>query len=130
LRKLRELSSQNKEPIDLIIKIQTYRLKELLKWREYLNILVEAVKKVFDEKAEVYVFGSAVEDRLTVESDIDVAIVIEKVPEKSAERIKLLNEIWSYMEERGVPWWYPFEIHLVTRRELMMLRGSRFIKIL
>jgi len=124
------LSSQNKEPIDLIIKIQTYRLKELLKWREYLNILVEAVKKVFDEKAEVYVFGSAVEDRLTVESDIDVAIVIEKVPEKSAERIKLLNRIWSYMEERGVPWWYPFEIHLVTRRELMMLRGSRFIKIL
>jgi len=130
LRKLRELSSQNKEPIDLIIKIQTYRLKELLKWREYLNILVEAVKKVFDEKAEVYVFGSAVEDRLTVESDIDVAIVIEKVPEKSVERIKLLDEIWSYMEERGVPWWYPFEIHLVTRRELMMLRGSRFIKIL
>jgi len=130
LRKLRELSSQNKEAIDLIIKIQTYRLKELLKWREYLNILVEAVKKVFDEKAEVYVFGSAVEDRLTVESDIDVAIVIEKVPEKSVERIKLLNEIWSYMEERGVPWWYPFEIHLVTRRELMMLRGSRFIKIL
>jgi len=130
LRKLRELSSQNKEAIDLIIKIQSYRLKELLKWREYLNILVEAVKKVFDEKAEVYVFGSAVEDRLTVESDIDVAIVIEKVPEKSVERIKLLNEIWSYMEERGVPWWYPFEIHLVTRRELMMLRGSRFIKIL
>jgi len=124
------LSSQNKEPIDLIIKIQTYRLKELLKWREYLNILVEAVKKVFDEKAEIYVFGSAVEDRLTVESDIDVAIVIEKVPEKSVERIKLLNKIWSYMEERGVPWWYPFEIHLVTRRELMMLRGSRFIKIL
>ena len=124
------MSSQNKEPIDLIIKIQTYRLKELLKWREYLNILVEAVKKVFDEKAEVYVFGSAVEDRLTVESDIDVAIVIEKVPEKSVERIKLLNKIWSYMEERGVPWWYPFEIHLVTRRELMMLRGSRFIKIL
>jgi len=124
------LSSQNKEAIDLIIKIQTYRLKELLKWREYLNILVEAVKKVFDEKAEIYVFGSAVEDRLTVESDIDVAIVIEKVPEKSADRIKLLNKIWSYMEERGVPWWYPFEIHLVTRRELMMLRGSRFIKIL
>lgn len=124
------MSSQNKEPIDLIIKIQTYRLKELLKWREYLNILVEAVKKVFDEKAEIYVFGSAVEDRLTVESDIDVAIVIEKVPEKSVERIKLLNKIWSYMEERGVPWWYPFEIHLVTRRELMMLRGSRFIKIL
>ena len=124
------MSSQNKEPIDLIIKIQTYRLKELLKWREYLNILVEAVKKVFDEKAEIYVFGSAVENRLTVESDIDVAIVIEKVPEKSVERIKLLNKIWSYMEERGVPWWYPFEIHLVTRRELMMLRGSRFIKIL
>jgi len=124
------LSSQNKEAIDLIIKIQTYRLKELLKWHEYLNILVEAVKKVFNEKAEIYVFGSAVENRLTVESDIDVAIVIEKVPEKSAERIKLLNKIWSYMEERGVPWWYPFEIHLVSRRELMMLRGSRFIKIL
>jgi len=49
--------------------------RELLRWRKYLEILVEAVKEVLGEDAEVYIFGSAAENRLTVDSDIDVAIV-------------------------------------------------------
>lgn len=63
----------------------------MLKWREYLKILVEAVKEVFGENVEVYIFGSAVEGRLTVDSDIDVAIALNEVPRSGLERAKPLE---------------------------------------
>jgi hypothetical protein len=34
------------------------------------------------------------------------------------------------MEARGVPWWYPFEIHIMTKEELSLLREAKFIKML
>jgi predicted nucleotidyltransferase len=112
----------------LIIEIQTRRLRELLRWRSYLPILVEAVKRVLGEDVEVYVFGSAVEGRLTIDSDIDVAVVVEELPGSASRRVGILNRIWSIMEDNGVPWWYPFEIHLVTREELKLLREVKFVK--
>jgi predicted nucleotidyltransferase len=48
---------------DLALEIQVERLEELLRWREYLRILVEAVREVLGD-VNVYVFGSAVEGRL------------------------------------------------------------------
>ncbi|MFZ8824199.1 MAG: nucleotidyltransferase domain-containing protein [Desulfurococcales archaeon] len=112
----------------LIIEIQTRRLRELLRWRSYLPILVEAVKSVLGEDVEVYVFGSAVEGRLTIDSDIDVAVVVEELPGSASRRVGILNRIWSIMEDNGVPWWYPFEIHLMTREELKLLREVKFVK--
>ena len=114
--------------IDKVIELQAWRLRELLKWREYIKILIDAVKEVFGEDVEVYVFGSAVENRLTVDSDIDVAIVLKEIPRSGIERAKLLDRLW--MEARGVPWWYPFEIHLMTKEELSLLREAKFVKVL
>jgi len=125
--KLRVMSS----PInDIAVEIQVWRLKELLKWRKYIEILVEAVREVFDGDVEVYVFGSAVEGRLTIDSDIDVAIVVREVPKSGLERARLLDKLWRIMESRGVPWWYPFEIHLLTKEELTLLRDSKLVKVL
>ena len=112
----------------LIIEIQTRRLRKLLRWRSYLPILVEAVKRVLGEDVEVYVFGSAVEGRLTIDSDIDVAVVVEELPGSASRRVGILNRIWRIMEDNGVPWWYPFEIHLMTREELKLLREVKFVK--
>jgi predicted nucleotidyltransferase len=112
----------------LIIEIQTRRLRELLRWRSYLPILVEAVKSVLGEDVEVYVFGSAVEGRLTIDSDIDVAVVVEELPGSASRRVGILNRIWRITEDNGVPWWYPFEIHLMTREELKLLREVKFVK--
>jgi len=112
----------------LIIEIQTRRLRKLLRWRSYLPILVEAVKSVLGEDVEVYVFGSAVESRLTIDSDIDVAVVVEELPGSASRRVGMLNRIWRIMEDNGVPWWYPFEIHLMTRKELKLLREVKFVK--
>jgi len=115
---------------DIAIEIQTWKLRELLKWRDYLEILVEAVKTVFGEGAEVYVFGSAVEGKLTVDSDVDIAVVLVGPPRASREKSRLLSRLWKVMEEKGVPWWYPFEIHLLTKEELSLLEGAKLVRIL
>lgn len=118
------MSSEN---TDLAVRIQASRLKELLKWREYLRLLVKSARRVFGNNIEVYVFGSAVEGRLTVDSDVDVAIVVEEVPRSGLERARLVDELWRIMESNGVPWWYPFEIHLLTKEELKVLKGVKLI---
>ena len=118
------MSSEN---TDLAVRIQASRLKELLKWREYLRILVRSARRVFGNNIEVYVFGSAVEGRLTVDSDVDVAIVVEEVPKSGLKRARLVDELWRIMESNGVPWWYPFEIHLLTKEELKLLKGVKLI---
>jgi predicted nucleotidyltransferase len=76
---------------DLALEIQVERLRELLRWREYLRILVEAVREVLGD-VDVYVFGSAVEGKLTVDSDIDVAIVLPEVPLSGLERARQLQK--------------------------------------
>jgi predicted nucleotidyltransferase len=115
--------------LDLAIKIQAWRLRELLKWREYLKALVEAAVEVFGEDVEVYVFGSVVEGGLTADSDIDIAIVLRDVPRRGLDRAWLLDSLWKAMESRGVPCWYPFEIHLVTREELALLKDAKLVRV-
>jgi predicted nucleotidyltransferase len=53
---------------------------------------------VFDGDVEVYIFGLVVEDRLTVDSDIDVAVVVREVPRKGIERARLIDSLWKHME--------------------------------
>lgn len=68
-------------------------------------------------------------ETLTVDSDIDVAIVLSEVPGSGLERARLVNRILEVAESRGAPRWYPFEIHLVTRDQLSMLE-ARLVKVL
>jgi len=116
--------------MDKIVELQAWKLKELLKWREYLGVLVEAVKEVFNDRVEVYVFGSAVNGKLTVGSDIDIAIVLGEVPKSGLERARLIDKVWRIMENKGVPWWYPFEIHLLRREDLPLFREAGFTRLL
>ena len=118
------MSSEN---ADLIVGIQAGKLRELLRWRAYLRILVESAREAFGNDVEIYVFGSAVEGRLTVDSDIDIAVVVEEAPRSGLERARLVDELWRVMESKGVPWWYPFEIHVLTEEELGLLRGAKLV---
>jgi len=111
-----------------VLRVQAWRLSELLKWRQYLPILVEAVKSVLGD-AEVYLTGSALEGRLTVDSDIDVIVVVKRAPRSGLERARVLDEIWRIMESRGVPWWYPFEILLLSEDEFRILEKGGIARI-
>ncbi|MGC9091429.1 MAG: nucleotidyltransferase domain-containing protein [Fervidicoccaceae archaeon] len=44
------------------------------------------MRQVLGGDVEVYVFGSAVEGRLTVDSDIDVAVVGRELPRSAGRR--------------------------------------------
>jgi len=115
---------------ELYIKIRAERLRELMNWRDFLPIIVEAVREVLGDKP-LYVFGSAIEGKLTVDSDIDIAIIVEKVPEKAMERVRIIDKIWEVIEKRGVSYWYPIELHLITLEEkkIMERGGAKFVDI-
>lgn len=71
-----------------------YRRYLLLKnWRSIVQRLLRTVCRALGD-AEVYVFGSVVEGRFTVASDIDVLIVSSRVEEseKFAVELQLLIE--------------------------------------
>ncbi|MEM2248452.1 MAG: nucleotidyltransferase domain-containing protein, partial [Candidatus Bathyarchaeia archaeon] len=112
----------------LIMAVQTRRLRMLLEWRNYLPLLAEAVREVLTG-AEIYVFGSALEGNLTVDSDIDVLIIVDSLPGSGLERARLIDKIWRAMEKRGIPPHYPFEIQLITRGELKLLEKQKLLKI-
>lgn len=90
------------------------RFKAVLRWRSHLAGLVEAVTGVLPG-AEVYVFGSALRDELTANSDVDVLVVSERVDGKRREM--LAEAVEEELENPSI-----FEVHLVTRDELAWYR--------
>jgi len=115
---------------DIYFETRIKRLKELLSWRKLLPIVRDSVREVLGNRP-VYVFGSAVRGELTVDSDIDIAIIVDKVPESARERVRIIDEIWRRMEDRGVSFFYPFELHLMSESDKRMLEkgGAKFVRI-
>ncbi len=93
-----------------------HRIEYLRKWKSYVKLLARSVKELLPN-AEIYVFGGAAENRLTVLSDVDVLIVLDKPMDRS-ERSKLKADIIWNATKYGFPWDYPVDIHIVTRSEL------------
>jgi len=44
--------------------------------------------------------------------------VVPRVPESAGERAALVARMLAEAEERGMPWWYPVEVHWATPEEL------------
>ncbi|MEM4970932.1 MAG: nucleotidyltransferase domain-containing protein [Sulfolobales archaeon] len=97
------------------------RLRLLSMWRSIVVRAARAIKRAYPD-AEIYVFGGAAEDRLTIMSDIDLAVVLENPPGDSSE---LLANIWGLLEEEGIPLYYPLEVHILSRRDFERLKGSK-----
>ncbi len=97
-------------------KVMYMRYELLKEWRKYICLLKKAVERILPN-ARIYVFGGAAEERLTALSDIDVLIVYEDTPSTAGERAKIIARIKTLAEELGVPFAYPFEIHLIRPEE-------------
>jgi len=87
-----------------------------MNWRNYVKIVCEAVKGIIPD-AEVYVTGGAVEDRLTVLSDIDVLIVLPYTP-TFEEAVELRAKILEKAEELRLPMYAPIELHIIGKEEV------------
>ena len=97
------------------------RLRMIKEWRSVIDKAVRAVKRLYPG-SEVYLFGGAAEGRLTVLSDIDLAVVFRG---PGAEPEEVLARIWEEMEREGVPPYYPLEVHVLSRKELRRLKGVK-----
>ena len=116
---------------DSYIKFRLEVLRLLLEWRRIAKAIARAARQVLGGRVEIYVFGSAVEGRLTADSDLDIALVVPEVPERATERARIIAAILELAEREGMPWWFPAELHLMTREEMDMLArgGAKFVRI-
>lgn len=85
---------------DLIVHEARRRVEIFKNLSKYLEVIVRAVKEL-DGEARVYLFGSVVEGRNPLSSDIDVLVVTKLKPGE------VLAALWS----KGIK--SPFEIHVV-----------------
>jgi predicted nucleotidyltransferase len=103
-------------------------LKALAQWRELATTVARAVKEVRPD-AEVYVVGGAAESRLTVLSDIDIAVVLPEEPSRE-EAVGIIEEIFQRAEELGLPLYAPVEIHVVGPQGFQKLtRRGKAVKL-
>ena len=104
------------------------RLQLLSEWRQAVNKLVEILRRLYPS-AQVYLFGGAAENRLTVLSDIDILVVFPEESIESEKRVQVLAEVWEELEKIGLAH-YPFDIHVVGYGELERYRRrSRLIRL-
>jgi len=99
------------------------KLQLLRRWRNVVEIVARVVGELYPE-AEVYLFGGAAEDRLTVLSDIDIAIVFKK-PLDLEKQAEIASRIWDKLEEYGVPPYYPLHLVVLSESEFEKLRGAK-----
>jgi len=99
-----------------------YALKRytlLRKWRELAKVVAKACKEVLGRECiNVYVVGGAAEDRLTVLSDIDIAIIVGDPELKNIETIVTIKR---KSEELGIPTEAPIDIKILTKDEFKEL---------
>ncbi|MCX8204916.1 MAG: nucleotidyltransferase domain-containing protein [Candidatus Nezhaarchaeota archaeon] len=89
------------------------RVEMLRSWRSWVDRIAALVKELVPN-VEVYVIGSAVRGDQVAVSDVDVLVVSQFIPERPLERAR----IKALVEERlGLPYYHPFEIHLLKPEE-------------
>jgi len=96
---------------------------------EYLNLIYKAAKEELPD-AKVYLFGSFYRgDYHPCLSDIDVAVVSEKVP-KSPSKISLIKG--RILKKAGMELYSPFQLHVLRPNEWEFYRrfvGNEFKEI-
>ncbi len=80
-------------------------------YKFYCQILRERAEKIMGE-SRIIVFGSVVRGDFTPDSDIDVLIISDNLPESYEERLKIKAKLKSSMARLN-----PFQLHLATQKE-------------
>jgi len=101
------------------------RYEKLKMWRNYALIIARSCREVLREGcSKVYVVGGAARGVLTVLSDIDVVIVVEKEEDKGVD---IWLKIKRRAEELGLPLDIPIDLKIYTVAELRRLRETGIV---
>jgi len=109
------------------IETSVRRARMLGKWRRWVREIARVAKELLPG-AEVYVVGSVARGDYVAGSDVDVLLVSPAVSRRAVER----GRIKALIEERlGLPYYHPFEIHVLTPEEAepYLRRARRVIKV-
>jgi len=98
-----------------------HHIEHLRNWRRAVEAVAKAVEDLKLD-AEVYVFGGAAENRLTVLSDIDVLICVRKEEGDFRELKKKI--LIRAMDKYNLPWDYPIELHVHPTEEISLFKGK------
>ena len=109
------------KPVEVAIRIYERKKKYFNNLEAYLDVIKEKTLEILPD-AKIYLFGSVVERKIHPFSDIDIAIVSDRIPESADERAGVKIKILE-----GFDIFTPFEFHLLTRREWDEWY-SRFVK--
>lgn len=80
-------------------------------FRAYCEIIKKKAEEIIGE-IRVVVFGSVVRGDFTPNSDIDILIISDNLPESMEERLKIKTAVKSSLGRLN-----PFQLHLVTTKE-------------
>jgi predicted nucleotidyltransferase len=98
--------------VDILIERRKRKEKYFKNWRFYLKKIKRSAEKILSKKTKVFLFGSFVKRDFGPQSDIDVLIVSENLPEDFDERAKIRTKIKSKV---GI--FSPFQLHLAKPEE-------------
>jgi len=108
--------------VDILIERQKRKERYFKNWRFYLKKIKSEAKRILGRKTKIFLFGSFIKGNFGPESDIDVLIVSENLPEDFDEIAKIRTKIKSKV---GI--FSPFQFHF-TKPEEFESWYKKFIK--
>lgn len=109
--------------LEKILEIGKNRSKILLNYEKYLERIVPIIEANL-KNANIYLFGSILEDNIVASSDIDIIIECD-VPINHMRRAEIVANI---EEQSDLPLYHPFEFHLLTEKQLIKWKSIYKIK--
>ncbi len=89
------------------------RLSILQNWRDFVKKVVRIVKEVVPE-AEVYVFGSVLESKVTGSSDIDILVVVPDDVDLKKTYLDIVLRLEDAVGEDS----YLLDVHIVRKSDV------------
>jgi predicted nucleotidyltransferase len=100
--------------LETIIEIGKKRSKILLNYKHYLEKIVPVIELNLKD-ANIFLFGSVLEDNIVGSSDIDIIIECD-IPQNHMRRAEIIADI---EKQTGLPLYHPFQFHLLTKEQLI-----------
>jgi predicted nucleotidyltransferase len=96
-------------PVVLVLERAGYRWRDKIAQKDYLSFLELLVTKVvegfWEKLVSLLIFGSVAAGRARAESDVDLLIVAEEIPESYSDRLKLWRRIVAGIEPERLRLW-------------------------
>jgi predicted nucleotidyltransferase len=96
-------------PTVLVLEMAGFRWRDKIVQKDYLDFLELLVARIvegfWDKLASLVIFGSIAAGRARAESDVDVLVVAEELPESYTDRLRLWREIVAGLESERLRLW-------------------------